>query len=156
MLNGINRFGNQSSIWSTCSILVLNYNLSSWLTTKKLFLMHVLLIPKNKLVKNKNINLYMPLLLDELLELWKGVHSWDVTKPIGDRKFTMHVFLMWSIHDLPTYGLLVDQITKGFKGCPTCGPNTSSHHFRNLGKMVYEFHHRWLRPIKPPILIQHS
>ncbi len=63
-----------------------------------------------------------------LLEFWKGVHAWDVTKPIGDRRFIMHVFLMWSIHDLPTYGLLVGQVTKGYKGCPTYGPNTSSCH----------------------------
>jgi hypothetical protein len=86
----------------------------------------------------------MALLLDELLEFWKEVHAWDVTKPIGDHRFTMHVLLMWSIHDLPIYGLLVGKVTEGYKGCPTCGPNTSSCHSRYLGKMVYKFHLRWL------------
>jgi len=36
-LDGINQFGNQSSTWSTWSILILNYNLPPWLTTNKFF-----------------------------------------------------------------------------------------------------------------------
>jgi uncharacterized protein (UPF0212 family) len=35
---------------------------------------------------------------------------------------------MWAIHDLLTYGLLLVQVTKGYKGCPTCGPNIANHH----------------------------
>jgi hypothetical protein len=27
--------------------------------------------------------------LDELFEFWKGVHAWDVIKPIGDHRFTI-------------------------------------------------------------------
>jgi hypothetical protein len=29
----------------------------------------------------------------------------------------MHGILMWTIHDLPTYGLLLGHVTKGYKGC---------------------------------------
>jgi hypothetical protein len=109
----------------------------------------VLLNPWKELIKNKNIDVYMASLLDELLEFWKGVHAWDVIKPIGDHRFTMHVLLMWSVHDLPAYGLLVGQTTKGYKGCPTCKLNTSYCHSWNLGEMVYESHRRWLRPNHP-------
>jgi len=104
--------------------LVLNYNLLLWLITKKLFVMHLLLVPRKEIVKNKNIDVYMA----SLLEFWQGVHAWDVTRPIGDCRFTMHALLLWSIHDLLAHGLLAGQVTKGFKGCPTCGPNTSSCH----------------------------
>ncbi len=44
-LDGVNPFGNQSTTWSTWPILILNYNLPPWLTTKKFFLMIALLIP---------------------------------------------------------------------------------------------------------------
>jgi len=60
-------------------------------------------------------------LVEELQELWKGVDAWDVTHPEGSRRFTLHAILIWSIHDLPTYGLLSKQMTKGYKGCLACG-----------------------------------
>lgn len=105
-LDGVNHFGQQSTTWSTWPVLALNYNLLSWFTTRKFFIMLVLLILGKEFIKNNNIDVYMVLLLEELLEFWKMVHAWDVTKPIRERMFTLHALLMWSIHDLPTYGLL--------------------------------------------------
>jgi hypothetical protein len=31
--------------------------------------------------------------------------------------------LMWTMHDLPTYGLVAGCATKGYQGCPCCGPH---------------------------------
>ncbi len=45
-LDGVNPFGNQSTTWSIWPVMILNYNVLPWLTTKKLFLMLVLLIPR--------------------------------------------------------------------------------------------------------------
>jgi hypothetical protein len=56
---------------------------------------------------------------------------------------------MWAIHDLLAYGLLSSQVTKGYKGCLDCGPNTISHHSRRLGKTTYVHHCRWLRLNQP-------
>ena len=51
---------------------------------------------------------------------------------------------MWSIHDFPAYGLLAGKITKGYRGCPTCGPNVATRRSKSLGKNVYLSHHRYL------------
>ncbi len=57
----------------------------------------------------------------------------------------MQGLLMWAIHDLLGYGLLSNQVTQGYKGCPMCGRNTTSRHSKRLGKSTYVHHHRWLR-----------
>lgn len=49
--------------------------------------------------------------------------AWDVRKLEGHRMFTLRPILMWSIHDLLAYGLFFGHVNKGYKGCPTCGPN---------------------------------
>jgi hypothetical protein len=47
----------------------------------------------------------------------------------------MHDILVWAIHDLFAYGLLSSHVTKGYKGCMACGPNTCSHHSKKLCKL---------------------
>jgi hypothetical protein len=106
--------------------------------------MLALLIPGKKSVKSCNIDVYMAPLLKELQLLWGGVDAWDITRPVGQQSFKMHGILMWAIHDLPTYGLLLGQVTKGYKGCMACGPNTCSCHSTKLCKTTYVDHHRWL------------
>lgn len=46
---------------------------------------------------------------------------------------------------MSAYGLLSRHVTKGYKRCLACGPNTSARHSRDLGKVVYCAHCRWLR-----------
>jgi hypothetical protein len=72
-LDGVNPFGNQSTTWSTWAIIILNYNMPQLLTTKKFFLMLVLLIMGKELVKSNNIDVYLAPFLEELQELWRGV-----------------------------------------------------------------------------------
>jgi hypothetical protein len=111
--------------------------------------MIVLLIPRKELMNNGNIDVYLAPLVEELQELWRRVDAWDVACPIGSKRFTLHGILMRAIHDLLTYGLLSDQVAKGYKGCPTYGPNTSFHHSRALGKTIYCQHRKWL-PLNHP------
>jgi hypothetical protein len=58
--------------------------------------------------------------------------------------FKLRAILMWSIHDFPAYGLLAGQVTKGYKGCPPCGPHVSTRRSKALGKNVYFGHRRYL------------
>ncbi len=83
-------------------------------------------------------------LLEKLQLFWSGVDVWDITKLVGHQSFKMHGIFMWAIHDLPTYGLLLGHVTKGYKGCMACGPNTCSRHSKKLCKTTYIDHHRWL------------
>jgi hypothetical protein len=48
ILDGVNPFGNQSTTWSTWPIMILNYNLLPWLTTKKFFVMLAIVDPQKK------------------------------------------------------------------------------------------------------------
>jgi hypothetical protein len=82
-LDGVNPFNNQSTTWSTWPVIISNYNLTPWLTTKKFFLVLVLLIPRKESVNNDNIDVYLIPLVEELQELWKGVDVWDVVYLVG-------------------------------------------------------------------------
>jgi hypothetical protein len=62
-----------------------------------------LLIPGILFVKSYNIDVFMAPLIEELQELW--VLRWDVSPLEGNsQKFTLWTILIWSIHDLSTYG----------------------------------------------------
>ena len=49
----------------------------------------------------KDMNVYIELLIDELLKLWNGVTIYDISKPIGHQKLQFHAMLVWTIHDAP-------------------------------------------------------
>jgi hypothetical protein len=51
--------------------------------------MLVLLIIWKESVKNKNIDVYLAPLMEELQDLWSGVDAWDVMKVGGQHKFQM-------------------------------------------------------------------
>jgi hypothetical protein len=66
------------------------------------FLGNVLLVPyffEMSLVKDMNI--YIEPLIDELLKLWVGITMYDISRPIGKRRFQFHGILSRSIHDAP-------------------------------------------------------
>lgn len=46
--------------------------------------------------------------------------------------------LLEAIIDLLVYGLLSSQKTKGYKGCPTCGPSTINGHSKKLRNHNFE------------------
>jgi hypothetical protein len=59
-----------------------------------------------------------------LQELWKGVISFDVSVEGGKQTFKFRGILMWTIHDFSGYGFVMGCVTKSYKGCPICGPDT--------------------------------
>ncbi len=79
--DGANPYIDLSINHFTWPILLFNYNLPPWLTTKIVFVMLILLIPRNEFIKNENIDMYLQPLVKELEELWKGVKAYDVMKP---------------------------------------------------------------------------
>jgi hypothetical protein len=147
--DGVNPFSNQSLSHSTWPVVLLNYNLPPWLVTKRFFLMLVLLIPGKESVTADNIDVYLAPLIEELLELWEGVTATDVSTEGEERKFRLRAILMWCIHDLPAYGLVSGQVTKGYKGCPECSPNVTTRCSKALGKNVYMGHRRYLSRSHP-------
>jgi hypothetical protein len=120
------------------------YNLPPWLVTKNFFVILTLIIPSKESVKMHNIDVYMASLIEELQVLWRGVATYDVARAKGQQHFTLRTILMWMIHDFLTYGLVVGCVHQGYKAFPICGPNLTSEHSLELGKVFYEGFRRWL------------
>jgi hypothetical protein len=47
------------------------------------------------------MNVYIEPLIDELLKLWAGITMYDISRPIGKKRFQFHGILAWTIHDAP-------------------------------------------------------
>ena len=49
----------------------------------------------------KDMNVYMETLINEFLDLWKGVAMYDISRPTNaQREFQFHAMLVWTIHDV--------------------------------------------------------
>jgi hypothetical protein len=125
-LDGVNPFKLNNTNWSTWPVLILIYNFEPWFVTKKFFISLCILISGKQSPTSKNIDVFLRPLLRELLQLWEGIVAQDFSRPEGDRRFIMRGLLMWTISDFPAYALISGLCCKGYKGCPTCGPETES------------------------------
>ncbi|XP_042982725.1 uncharacterized protein LOC122311983 [Carya illinoinensis] len=122
--DGFNPFNNMSKPYSIWPVILVPYNLPSWLCMKDSFFMLSTLIPGPKSPGNE-IDVYLRPLVDELVDLWEnGVDTYDAM--VGER-FQLHAALLWTINDFPAYGNLSGWSTKGKLACPTCNLDTESH-----------------------------
>jgi hypothetical protein len=125
-------------------VALLNYNLPPWLCTKKFFILLALLIPGKQFVTSEHLDVYLEPLVEELLQLWEGVSTYDVYKEVGYLEFTLRGMLIWTIHDYPSYGTVGGFSHQGYAGYPYCGSDLGAEHFVNLGKQTYGGTRRWL------------
>jgi hypothetical protein len=56
----------------------------------------------------------------------------------GRASFILRAMVIWTIHDFPAYGVVAGCTTKGYRGCPVCGPNTRSKRATALHKNIYD------------------
>ena len=138
-LDGMNPFSVRSTSHSTWPVLLVIYNLPPWLLTKRFFIVMSILISGKESPTNKNIDVFIAPLVEELQELWEGVAAIDASADGANRRFTLRGILLWTISDFPAYGLISGQQTKGYKACPVCGPNIVSRSARGpkKDKIVY-------------------
>jgi hypothetical protein len=149
--DGINPFSIKRSTWSTWPVVLLNYNIPPWLTTKNHFMMLSLIVPGPKSITGAHFDIILAPLLMELLQLWnEGMVTVDAAMYQGIQEFTLRVLLLWTIHDFPAYGLVAGCMTKGFHACPVCGPSTVSRRSAALKKNVYDDQHRKWLPLNHP------
>ena len=126
-------------------VVMLNYNLPPWLVTKNFFMMLALIIPGKESVTDKNVDVYMTPLIEELQELWKGIDCLDGSQRNSKEKtFKLHGILLWTVNNFPAYGLSSKQVTKGHRVCPVCGPNVVTWRSKALKKNVYLGHRQQL------------
>jgi hypothetical protein len=141
---GVNPFKQTCSTWSTWPVTLLNYNLPPWLCTKNFFIILALLIPGKQSVTSETFDVYLQPLVDELLQLWRGIPAYDITKDVASRCFTLRGMLLWTIHDFPGYGTVGGFSHQGYAACPSCRSELGTEHSVELGKQTYAGTRRWL------------
>ncbi len=73
-IDGVNPFGDKRSTWSTWPMILINYNVRLWLSTKKHFMMLSLIILGPRLVISEHFDTYLELLVEDFKDVMGG---WD-------------------------------------------------------------------------------
>jgi hypothetical protein len=79
-MDGVNPYSLQNTNYYVWHAVVINTNILPWLSVKNEHLMLALIFPGREQVKNMDV--YLQPLVDELKELWEGIHVYDVSRPI--------------------------------------------------------------------------
>jgi hypothetical protein len=149
--DGVNPYGVKRSNWNTWLVCLLNYNVPSYLTMKKHFIMLSMIIPRKESMTCETFDVYIQPLIEELHELWEtGVWMNDAASYMGSSWFKLRAILLWTIHDFPTYGIVAGCVTKGYKSYPICGPGTISRRSAALKKNLNDNQHRRWLPAEHP------
>lgn len=84
--DGFNPFGHMSNSYSMWPVFVIPYNLPPWACMDQSNFIMTLLIPGPK-APGKDFNLFLQPLIEDLLDLWKGIKTYDA---VTDKMFTLH------------------------------------------------------------------
>ncbi|KAL0451415.1 UNVERIFIED_CONTAM: hypothetical protein Slati_1119600 [Sesamum latifolium] len=120
--------GQYSRIYSCWPIIITPYNLSPGMcmSSEYMFLMMVILGPSNP---KHLIDVYLDPLIEEMLQLWHvDVRTYDHAT---DNEFIMRAALMWTVNDLPAYGMASGWSTAGLMGCSVCMDDTRTFHLQH-------------------------
>ncbi|XP_066161921.1 uncharacterized protein [Oryza sativa Japonica Group] len=140
--DGLNPFRNMSSKHSTWPVMLIPYNLPPWICMKQTSLILSMIIPGPHSPGN-DIDVYLEPLVDELLQLWEGVETYDAS---ARKKFSLRAALLWTLNDFPALAYLYGWSTGGKYACPSCATLTKSFRLKKGGKFCYMGHRRWLPP----------
>lgn len=138
--DGFNPFRNMSSKHSTWPVMLIPYNLPPWICMKQTSLILSMIISGPDSPGN-DIDIYLEPLVDELLQLWDGVETYDAS---SQEKFSLRAALLWTLNDFPALAYLYGWSTGGKYACPSCAVNTRSFRLKKGGKFCYMGHRRWL------------
>jgi len=61
---------------------------------------------------------YLELVVEELLKLWVGVPTYDMTKDVGCRTLQLQAMLLWMIYDFLGYSMARGFSHQGYDACP--------------------------------------
>ncbi|XP_060215394.1 uncharacterized protein LOC132642147 [Lycium barbarum] len=139
--DGFNPFRTMCISHSTWPIVLMVYNVPSWMSMKQEYCMLSLLISGSRSPEN-DIDIYLQPLIEELKVLWElGVDTYDASR---NQTFQMRAALMWTINDFPAYAMLSGWSTKGKLACPCCNYGTNSCYLKHSRKMCYMDHRVFL------------
>lgn len=121
--DGFNPFRNMNSKHSTWPVVLIPYNLPPWICMKQTSFILSMIIPGPDSPGN-DIDVYLQPLIDELLQLWEGVETFDAS---SKKKFSLRAALLWTLNDFPALAYLSGWSTKGKFACPSCADFTRSY-----------------------------
>ena len=107
--DGIMSFKNNAIQHSTWVFLITMYNLPPWLPTKKFFISLAMVVSGPKAVMDENINVFLRPVVHNLLKLWAGVPTVNISEQQRQRHFILRAMLIWTVNDFPAYGLFSGQ-----------------------------------------------
>jgi hypothetical protein len=132
--DGMNQFGENRTVHSTWLVILVMYNIPTWLCHKRKYLMLSILI-----WRPKQAGFLKPLMKD-MVKLWnEGVHMWDQYQ---QEYFMLKAIIFVCIHDA-LGGFTVSGQTKGKSRCPVCVDEIASVYLPSSRKLVFKWH-RWL------------
>jgi hypothetical protein len=103
-MDGVNPYSLQNNNYFVWHVVVINKNIPPWLSVKNEHLMLALIVHGRRQVKNMDV--YLQPLVDELKELWEGIHVYDVLIPITiERSFTLYGICAYTTHDYLGFGV---------------------------------------------------
>ena len=88
----------------------------------------------------KDFDVFMEPLVEELLQLWTGVPTYDALSP--EEKFNLRDAVIWSIHYFPALHTLSGRIRAGYQACVHCDKDPCSKRIRS--KICYIGHRSFL------------
>lgn len=136
--DGFNPFGNFNTTYSMWPVFVIPYNLPPWACMDQSNFMMALLIPGPK-SPGKHFDVFLQPLVEELLELWEGVRTYDA---LSGKMFDLHAAVLWCIHDYPALSTLSGRTTRGYFACIHCDKHPLSYSLRS--KIGYIGHYHFL------------
>ena len=97
-MDGVNPYPLQNNNYSFWPMAMINKNIPPWFSMKNEHLMLALIVPGRRQVKNMDV--YLQPLVDEVKELWEGIHVCDVSRSIAtERSFKLYGICSYTIHD---------------------------------------------------------
>jgi hypothetical protein len=119
-------------------VFVVPYNLPPWECMEESNFMMILLNP-GPASPRKDFDIFLEPLVEDLLELWSGVHAYD---GLSGKMFNLCATVLWCIHDYPALSTLLGRTTKGHFACIHCDKHPLSYSLRR--KIGYFGHYRFL------------
>jgi hypothetical protein len=132
--NGFNLFGLFAAPYFCLQIILTVYNLPPGMCLRLEFMFLSTIIPgPNK--SNKNIDVFLRSLIDELTQLWSSsTLTYDVSMK---HNFLMRTTLMWTINDFSAYEMVSSWSTYGKLTCSYYMKNNKAFTLTNKGKTSF-------------------
>ncbi|KAL2227751.1 UNVERIFIED_CONTAM: hypothetical protein Sindi_2133800 [Sesamum indicum] len=139
--------GQYGRTYSCSPVIITSYKFPRGMCTSSEYMFLTMLILGHSNPK-RLINVYLELLIEELLQLWHvGVLTYDNAI---DNTFIMPAALMWTVKDLPAYGMAYGWSTAGIMGYPIYMDDTRTFHLQHGRKACYFDYHRQFLPEHHP------